>query len=127
MMNQNDSAEIAETLVGHAIVSVDEDNSSLTLDNGTVLTITPNQGCWSCASGNYRLDVLNHVENVITAVELDDVSIPHGRYSDLKHVYKIFVYTGGVEGKADEKNVLLEIYGDDGNGFYGTGYQINVS
>lgn len=116
---QNDQKDITETLVGRQITDVTE--NVITLDNGVELEVEANDGCWGCPSGNYRINELNHVENVITAVKVDDKHI-----SDELHEYKIFVYTGGKKNKKGQKHVLLAVSGDDGNGYYGTGYEIAV-
>lgn len=118
-MGSVDKNTVEEIFVGRQVVEVDGD--TLVLDDGKVLTVVPNQGCWSCSSGNFSLDKLNHVESVITGVKLDDKVV-----GDSEHVYTLFVYTGGKKNKKGKKNVLLEISGDDGNGFYGTGYEIKV-
>lgn len=123
-MDYKDTKEITDTFMGRTIVSVQGD--TLTLDNDVTLTVIANDGCGGCESGGYSVDALNHVENVITSVKLDDDYIKTGEYSE-KRVYSIFVYTGGSKNKKGKKNVLLQVSGDDGNGYYGSGYQIIVS
>lgn len=127
-MYYDDVEEITDVLLGRKIVSIVDNR--LTLDNDVVLTVVPNEGCGGCTNGYYSLDVLNHVENVITSVKVEDSEEDHESYSS-KRVYSIFVYTGGVtvEGNTTEgeENVLLQISGTDGNGYYGTGYKIVVS
>lgn len=54
------------------------------------------------------------VNNAITNVEFVEV---YGNYH--KH-YKIFVIADGMTTE------LLDVYGTDGNGCYGTGYEIDV-
>lgn len=106
--------EIEELLLGHK-VTVD-DYGNLVLDNGVVLQINPNIGCGGCESGNYYLEHISSVNNAITNVEFveefeDDCYYEH---------YKIFVIADGVTTE------LLDVYGTDGNGYYGTGYTIDV-
>lgn len=106
--------EIEELLLGHKVTVDDYDN--LVLDNGVVLQINPNIGCGGCESGNYYLEHIASVNNAITNVEFveefeDDCYYEH---------YKIFVI---VDGMTTE---LLDVYGTDGNGYYGTGYTIDV-
>ena len=106
--------EIEELLLGHK-VTVDDYNN-LVLDNGVVLQINPNIGCGGCESGNYYLEHIASVNNAITNVEFveefeDDLYYEH---------YKIFVIADGVTTE------LLDVYGTDGNGYYGTGYTIDV-
>lgn len=106
--------EIEELLLGHKVTVDDYDN--LVLDNGVVLQINPNIGCGGCESGNYYLEHIASVNNVITNVEFveefeDDCYYEH---------YKIFVIADGMTTE------LLDVYGTDGNGYYGTGYTIDV-
>lgn len=106
--------EIEELLIGHKITVDDYDK--LVLDNGVVLQINPNIGCGGCESGNYYLEHIASVNNAITNVEFveefdDDCYHEH---------YKIFVIADGMTTE------LLDVYGTDGNGYYGTGYTIDV-
>lgn len=113
LCEQNEK-EIEELLLGHKVTVDDYDN--LVLDNGVVLQINPNIGCGGCESGNYYLEHIASVNNAITNVELveefeDDCYYEH---------YKIFVIADGMTTE------LLDVYGTDGNGYYGTGYTIDV-
>ena len=106
--------EIEELLLGHKVTVDDYDN--LVLDNGVVLQINPNIGCGGCESGNYYLEHIASVNNAITNVEFveefeDDCYYEH---------YRIFVIADGMTTE------LLDVYGTDGNGYYGTGYTIDV-
>lgn len=106
--------EIEELLLGHKVTVDDYDN--LVLDNGVVLQINPNIGCGACESGNYYLEHISSVNNAITNVEFveefeDDCYYEH---------YRIFVIADGMTTE------LLDVYGTDGNGYYGTGYTIDV-
>jgi len=64
------------------------------------------------------LKELNGCDNAITNVEFvcEDEKID----GDIETSYKIFVFT------ADKRIKLVEVNGDDGNGYYGTGYHIIV-
>lgn len=106
--------DIKGLLVGRTVEKVSED--TLRLDNGLELRIDPNWGCGGCSNGNYRLDALNGVENAITDVAFE---IGERGHDD---VYRIFVYTAGIE----VGNKLLEVSGHD-NGWYGSGYTIYVT
>lgn len=113
LCEQNEK-EIEELLLGHKVTVDDYDN--LVLDNGVVLQINPNIGCGGCESGNYYLEHIASVNNAITNVEFveefeDDCYYEH---------YKIFVIADGMTTE------LLDVYGTDGNGYYGTGYTIDV-
>lgn len=111
---EQDEKEIEELLLGHKVTVDDYDN--LVLDNGVVLKIYPNIGCYGCESGNYYLQHISSVNNAITNVEFveefeDDCYYEH---------YRIFVIADGMTTE------LLDVYGTDGNGYYGTGYKIDV-
>lgn len=113
LCEQNEK-EIEELLLGHKVTVDDYDN--LVLDNGVVLQIDPNIGCYGCESGNYYLQHISSVNNAITNVEFveefeDDCYYEH---------YRIFVIADGMTTE------LLDVYGTDGNGYYGTGYTIDV-
>lgn len=113
-LHECNEKEIKELLLGHKVTVDDYDN--LVLDNGVVLQINPNIGCGGCESGNYYLEHIASVNNAITNVELveeydDDCYYEH---------YKIFVIADGMTTE------LLDVYGTDGNGYYGTGYTIDV-
>lgn len=122
-LNECNENEIKELLLGHKIVA-DENNDSLILDNGVVLQINPNIGSYGCESGNYYLEYIASVNNAITNVEFvnyyevndDDY---YDEEDDYQH-YKIFVIADGMTTE------LLDVYGTDGNGYYGTGYNIDV-
>lgn len=110
---------IKELLMFRKIVKVDE--NTLYLDNGIELEILPNEGCGGCSSGWYEITELNHCDNAITNVEFEDEKLSGEDYyfSD-EHSYKIFVFAENTKIK------ILQVDGDDGNGYYGTGYSIRV-
>lgn len=108
----DDEEEIKELLIGRK-VKVEKNN--LILDNGIVLEIMPNVGCGGCNSGWYDIQELNEVDNAITNVEFVCEPGSFDEYS-----YKIFVFC------EDRRIKLLQVDGDDGNGWYGTGYSIRV-
>lgn len=111
--------EIRELLLGRRVVEVDGDH--LQLDNGTIVRVIPNGGGCSCGAGDYELEHLSLVDNAITKVEFELVNLPgFDKYDTDKYAYRIFVF-------ADNKRInLLSVEGDDGNGYYGTGYELLV-
>lgn len=111
-----DEEEITKLLFGRKIEVISE--TELQLDNGLILEIVGNQGCGGCSAGNYELQELNGCDNAITNVEfiVDEDTVDE--YDETS--YKIFVLA------ADKRIKLLQVDGDDGNGWYGTGYSIVV-
>lgn len=108
--DQEDTQALTELLVGRTVTKIADDR--LLLDDGTELTLVGNSGCGGCTNGEYNLVELNGVDNIITRIELINNSDDG--------VYEIFVY-------ADNKYInLARFEGDDGNGYYGTGYTITV-
>ena len=112
-LRYSEANKIRKLLVGRKVVEVDGDQAKL--DNGTIVRVLPNDGGCSCGAGDYELKALNRVDNVITKVEFEDAA---GNYD--AHTYRIFVYAD------NEKINLLTVEGDDGSGWYGTGYELLV-
>lgn len=115
-LDQDDENKIRKLLFGR---KVKVDGNNLILDNGIVLEIEANEGCGGCSNGWYSITKLNEVDNAITNVEFicdGDVENPENDETS----YKIFVFC------EDTRIKLLQIDGDDGNGYYGTGYTIKV-
>ena len=114
----DEEQEIRELLMYRKIVKVDDD--TLYLDNGVELQVLPNEGCGGCGNGWYSIEELNGCDNAITNVEFECERLnPDDRWSD-EYSYKIFVYA------EDTKIKIVQVDGDDGNGYYGTGYSIRV-
>lgn len=96
---------------------VDGRDNVLVLDNGKRLFIDGNWGCSGCGSGNYYVRHLSTCNNAITNVEFNvKADDSDGYYQS----YLIYVIADGVQ------TTLLDVYGSDGNGWYGTGYSIKV-
>lgn len=125
------SAEtLKELLVGQSILGVrtlDESDSTdgtdpvgkVVLSNGRILLVWGNDGGCSCGAGCYYLTELNDCDNIITNVEVEEN--PAGDEDGGDGTYKVFVYAG------HQKINLLTFVGDDGNGYYGTGWWLRVS
>lgn len=114
--NENDHEPVKNLLLGHRVAKVSE--STLQLDDGRLLEFVGNDGGCACSAGCYDLTELNGVDNVITNVEF--VDSPDGDYEAGDGHYKIFVF-------ADNQRINLATFeGSDGNGYYGTGYSIEV-
>lgn len=121
--DQNDAEEIAQLLVGRRVEKVSE--NTLLLDDGTLLEVQGNEGGCACSAGDYDLTELNSVDNAIMSVSIEDrYKSDEERDEDDWYggaqIYTIFVYA------ENEKIKLAEFEGDDGNGYYGTGFQITV-
>jgi hypothetical protein len=119
MIDQDDHDGIRNLLLWNSITKID--NNTIELSNGTKLRIHSNTGCGGCTSGWYEISELNEVPNMITAVDFETTSGPEeDDYYAGDTSYRIFVY-------AENKKIkLLEVEGTDGNGYYGTGYWIEV-
>lgn len=107
--------DLSDLLVGHSVQKVDDD--TLLLDNGVRLRVVGNEGCGGCSSGWYELSELNGSENVITRVTQDETRDD----KEYETTYRVFVYA------ENKKITLASVKGDDGNGYYGTGFSIEVS
>ena len=115
-LDQDDENKIRKLLFGR---KVKVDGNNLILDNGIVLEIEANEGCGGCSNGLYSIKQLNEVDNAITNVEfICDDNVIDTEYDETS--YKIFVFC------EDTRIKLLQIDGDDGNGYYGTGYTIKI-
>jgi hypothetical protein len=130
-LTENDEERIADTLVGRRIVRAEtgqfdygarwtKASGRLELDNGTRVYVVPNEGGCSCGAGDYELTHLASVDNIITSARCTETTTGYGDYGDGPTRYQVFVVAD-----ATEIN-LLTIDGDDGNGYYGTGYRLIV-
>lgn len=131
-LNENSDEAISALLVGRRIVAAEEGtferpdrewgtapSGKLTLDDGTVVLVAPNEGGCACSAGDYWLAGLATCDNVITSVRLALESEDDGSYEP-DQSYRIYVIVD-----ATEINVV-QIDGNDGNGYYGTGYELIV-
>lgn len=112
-INYYQEEAIKNLFIGKMVTKAE--SNELTLSDGTVLQIIPNEGGCVCGAGDYWLENINKFENVITNVEVKENTA-----EDDCTVYQLFVYSGGVS------TSVADIKGDDGNGYYGTGFDIYV-
>lgn len=137
-LDQNDEDETAALLVGRKIVAVEMGEFSrpdqkrfwgsnpatgkLTLDDGTVVYVAPNEGGCCCSAGDYTLTQLSTVDNIITSVRLalESDKIEGDWIDEPDQTYVIYVVADAVEINA------VQVDGNDGNGYYGTGYELVV-
>ncbi len=115
---ESEGDEIRNLLIGRKVTKVSED--TLQLDDGRLLRFAGNDGCGGCPSGYYELKELNDTDNVITAVDFENEPDGDDYDGEAEGVYRIFVF-------ADNKQINLATFeGSDGNGYYGTGYSIEI-
>lgn len=124
--DQGDEAEIKKLLQGRRIVSVEfgsydfgvyrKASGMMRLDDGTTIYVAPNEGGCACGAGDYELEKLVTVDNAISNVTLEEDKL--NEYGGTR--YRIHVV-------ADAHDMdLMVVEGDDGNGYYGTGYELIV-
>lgn len=129
-LDEGNRDEITTLLLGRKVTRVDGEH--LLLDDGTVIKAIGNDGCGGCASGWYDLSVLNGVDNIITRVDFDyrpagdgidpefDEGDTDAPVDEWDGYYRVFVYAG------DQRVNLMQFDGSDGNGYYGTGFDLLV-
>ena len=132
--NETHEAEIAAALEGHTIVTAEAQNVSmpgpygltetyegtLTLDDGTRLVVRGNDGGCSCSAGCYPLSHLAATPGLITKAEVVSDPVHDGMDGDEEGRYAIYVYS------ENRRINAAEFVGSDGNGYYGTGFQLIV-
>lgn len=141
-----DVERLRELLVGKSIISAEIKDESpeawhggptgfVTLSDNTVLKLWGNEGGCSCSAGDYPITSLNGCENVITNVEVvdhpagDDISCricdkgwcEHYGAPENQGYYKIFVFA------LEDRVNLASFERSDGNGYYGTGWWLEVA
>jgi hypothetical protein len=109
---------------------------TLKLSDGTILKVWGNDGGCACDAGCYPLTELNTIDNAITNVEVEaqeggegdpcrtcgkGFCYEAGHDSGEEGHYRIFVFA------EDQRFKLAEFDGSDGNGYYGTGWWLQVS
>lgn len=94
-----------------------EPTGRLTLDDGTQVYVAGNEGGCSCSAGCYYLTHVAKVDNIITSVKVENDG--QDDWGD-SGTYRIFVVT-----EASELSVA-EFDGDDGGGYYGSGFHLYV-
>lgn len=108
--------DVKALLLGRRVIKVDD--STLLLDDGRHLRIYGNEGCGGCPSGAYDIDFINECPiNAIMDVQLEIEG--SGREEDEQR-YRLFVLA------QDERIELVRATGSDGNGYYGSGFWIEV-
>lgn len=116
-VEHSQTERISALLLGRKVTKVND--HIVQLDNGMVLEFPNTDGGCACSAGCYDVTALNSVDNVITNVEFD--YSPGVDYGDGEGHYKIFVFCG------DDRINLVTYEGDDGSGYYGTGFTLYVT
>lgn len=131
-LNEESREEITQLLMGRRVTKVDGEH--LMLDNGTVIKAIGHDGGCACSAGCYDLSVLNGVDNIITRVDFDyhpagdddpwdgpnEAKVCNPEQEEYEGHYRIFVF-------AEERRInLMQFDGSDGNGYYGTGFELLV-
>jgi hypothetical protein len=116
----HDIDDFTPILAGRYVTSIVDD--TMILDDGTRLEFEGNYGC-CCGSGDYDITSMfqrgTPTARIMSAeVEAYDVD-PYSEYSDT--VYTLFVIV------EDERLPLVECQGNDGNGYYGSGFTVTVT
>lgn len=92
----------------------------LVLDDGTVLWLAGNDGGCSCGAGDYPLERVARVDNIITSARVECSPTGDEAPEGGSGTYRIFVVADAVEIN------VAEFVGTDGNGYYGTGFALTV-
>ena len=115
-----DDDDLSPVLAGRYVTKVD--GETLILDDGTVLEFEGNEGC-ICGSGTYDLTELfqrgTPTARIMSADVTTRLTDEDDEYSDV--IYTLFVIVD------DERLPLAEFEGNDGNGYYGSGFNITVT
>lgn len=115
-----DSDDLSPVLAGRYVVEAGDD--TITLDNGLVLEFEGNEGC-TCGSGAYDLTKLfqrgTPTARIMSADVIVSLTDEDDEYSDV--VYTLFVIVD------DERLPLAEFKGNDGSGYYGSGFRVTVT
>lgn len=123
-LDQNsDDGLYTQLLRGRYVTSVE--GSIITLDDGTELHIYGNEGCGGCSSGWYWLEETFKQGTRKARIMSAYVAYGEDRTEDepARSVYTIFVMVDG----NPHQLPLATIRGDDGNGYYGTGFTLTAT
>ena len=133
ILTHSDADGIGALLTGRRIIAAEQGRferpdhtwgeaptGRLTLDDGTVVLVSPSQGGCSCGAGDYELTSLATCDNIITSVRVaEEVNGDESLEPDRS--YRVYVVADAVQINAVQSN------GNDGNGYYGTGYDLIVT
>lgn len=120
-LNQDsDDGLYTRLLRGRYVTSID--NGTITLDDGTELYIHGNEGCGGCESGWYWLE--NVYKQGSRQARIMSAYVAYGEDDeDAPSVYTLFVMVDGNPTQLP----LATVRGDNGNGYYGTGFTLTAT
>lgn len=119
IIDYSEAEQIAEVFVGRRIVAKDDGSSVLTLDDGTTVKVVANEGGCACSAGDYVVEQLGTFDAIITSARVIETQTEED-YEDGRR-YALTVYAGALLTEA------AVVVGDDGNGYYGTGFTLEVA
>ena len=119
-IDHDDTDRITELLLGQSFEKVAWDH--ILLSNGLLVKVVGNGPQCVCSAGDYNLTRLaDSIDTIITNVEFDYHPVGDFNWDDDNNgYYKIFVVA------AEKKINLFTVEGSDGNGYYGTGFELLV-
>lgn len=120
LTHNSDDGLYTRLLRGRYVTSIND--GIITLDDGTELYIHGNEGCGSCESGWYWLEETfkqgtrkARIMSAYVAYDEDDEDAPS--------IYTLFVMVDGNPTQLP----LATVRGDNGNGYYGTGFTLTAT
>lgn len=120
LTHNSDDGLYTRLLRGRYVTSIND--GIITLDDGTELYIHGNDGCGSCESGWYWLE--NVYKQGSRRARIMSAYVAYGEDDeDAPSVYTLFVMVDGNPTQLP----LATVRGDNGNGYYGTGFTLTAT
>lgn len=123
LTHNSDDGLYTQLLRGRYVTSIE--GSIITLDDGTELHIYGNEGCGGCSSGWYWLEETFKQGTRKARIMSAYVAYSEDKSEDepARSIYTIFVLVDGNPSQLP----LATIRGNDGNGYYGTGFTLTAT
>lgn len=120
LTHNSDDGLYTRLLRGRYVTSIND--GIITLDDGTELYIHGNEGCGGCESGWYWLE--NVYKQGSRRARIMSAYVAYGEDDeDAPSVYTLFVMVDGNPTQLP----LATVRGDNGNGYYGTGFTLTAT
>lgn len=120
LTHNSDDGLYTRLLRGRYVTSIND--GIITLDDGTELYIHGNEGCGGCESGWYWLE--NVYKQGSQRARIMSAYVAYGEDDeDAPSVYTLFVMVDGNPTQLP----LATVRGDNGNGYYGTGFTLTAT